>query len=232
MPSPALAAVPPTVRLPSSGALLLLALLAAYPVSLALPVTWGWENGVLEVLQVLALLAGCVLALRAWRRGRPAPLAALALCAVPVWLILAARELSWGAVLAAPLALTEHGPHFSSRMLWYKPLVAPLVALVLGAVLLQAWRRRLDRPLLRLVREGRAPWLLIGLALLAEAGSSCAEGRLHCGFAVGLPHAMVFEELVELLAYVALVAAQARMFGAGTVAPVASTTAQAGRQAA
>lgn len=217
MTSPAIAATAvAAVRSPFGSApplLALLALLACYPVSMLLPRTWGWENGVLEVLQVLVLLASAVLALRAWRRDRPLPLAGLALCTAPVWLLLAARELSWGAVFAAPLAFGEHGPVFSSKLLWYKPLVAPLAGLVLALVLLQLWRRRLDRPLRRLVRAGGMPWLALALALLAEAGSSCAEGRLGCGFMAQLPHAMVFEELIELLAYLALVLAQAKLFG-------------------
>lgn len=187
-------------------------MLACYPLSTVLPRSWGWENGVLEVLQVLVLLAGAGLALRAWMRSRPLPIATLALCAVPVWLVLAGRELSWGAVFGAPLALTDHGPVYSSRVLWYKPLVPPVVGLLLGMAVVHACRWRLDRLALRLLREGGIPWLVLGLAVLAEAGSSCAEGHLQCTFALRLPHAMVFEELIELFAYTALLVAQASLF--------------------
>ena len=202
----------PAGRVPSGQVLLALALLACYPLSLVLPRTWGWENGVLEVLQVLVLLAGAGLALRAWGRKRPLPIAALALCVAPVWIVLAARELSWGAVFMAPLALTDHGPVFTSRMLWYKPLVAPVIGLLLGVALLHACRQRLDRLALQLLRAGRVPWLVLGLAVLAEAGSSCAEGHLSCTFALRAPHAMVFEELIELFAYLALLVGQASLF--------------------
>lgn len=200
----------PVARRPA-GSALLLALLACFPAAMLLPRTWGWENGVLETVQVLVLLAGAVLAAAAWWRQRPSPMALLALCAVPFWLVLAAREMSWGAVLGVPLAFTENGPLFSSRTLWYKPFVASAVGLLLGCTLLRLWTARLDLLLRRLVLEGRIPWLLLGLAVVGEMGSSCAEGRLACTQLAGLPFAMVFEELTELVAYVALVAAQARV---------------------
>lgn len=187
----------------------LFALAACVPAARLLPLAWGWENGVLETLQVVVLLLGGALALAAWQRERPSPLAMLALCAVPLWALLAAREMSWGAVLAAPLAFTQHGPLFSSKVLWYKPLVLPLAGLVIGVTLLQVWRFRLDRLVRRLVAERRIPWPLLATAVIAEMGSNCAEGRLHCSFAGQLPYAMVLEELVELVAYAALVLAQA-----------------------
>lgn len=211
----------PVGRLPSGQVLLALALLACYPFSVVLPRTWGWENGVLEVAQVLVLLAGAALALRAWGRKRPLPIAALALSLAPVWIVLAARELSWGAVFMAPLALTDHGPVFSSRMLWYKPLVAPVAGLLLGMALVHACRRRLDRLALQLLLANRIPWLVLGLAVLAEAGSSCAEGRLSCTFSLRAPHAQVFEELIELFAYVALLVGQASLFRESVPPPVA-----------
>ena len=45
---------------------------------------------------------------------------------VPVWLLLAARELSWGAALLPPLSIGADGPEYSSSVLWYKPAVAPV----------------------------------------------------------------------------------------------------------
>ncbi len=198
-----------------AGSLLLsvLALAACFPAARLLPPAWGWENGVLETLQVMVLLLGAALALAACQRERPSPLAMLALCAVPLWALLAAREMSWGAVLAAPLAFTQHGPLFSSKVLWYKPLVLPLAGLAVGASVLQIWRYRLDRLVRRLAAERRIPWPLLAMAVIAEIGSNCAEGRLHCSFAGQLPYAMVLEELVELVAYAALVLAQAGVLG-------------------
>ncbi len=229
MPSPAcLPAVLPPSRIPSGALPLAAVMLLCYPLSMILPRCWGWENGPLEVAQVLVLLVGAVLALRAWWRNRPLPLATLALCAAPLWIVLAGRELSWGAVFGAPLALTDHGPVFSSRNLWYKPLVAPAIGLLLGAALVHACRWRLDRLALRLLREGHIPWLVLGLAVLAEAGSSCAEGHLQCTFALRLPYAMVFEELIELAAYLSLLAAQASLFRERAPAPPAMAQQAAG----
>ena len=64
--------------------------LLGYPIALWLPVTAGWENGVLENLQLAQLLAGAGLA---WWFARTDH-AALGYAAVAVWLVLAARELS------------------------------------------------------------------------------------------------------------------------------------------
>lgn len=201
---------------------LLLALLGCPPAALLLPRAWAWENGVLEIAQVLALLAGAVLACAAWRRERPSPLALLALCALPFWIVLAAREISWGAVLGLPFALTQDGPLYSSDMLWYKPLVAPAIGLLLGWIVLGIWCRRLDLLLWRLARERRIPWCMLGMAVLAQMGSNCAEGRLGCTFMTGIASAMVCEELVELLAYVALVLAQTRVLA--RPAPIGAAT--------
>ena len=81
--------------------------LLGYPMAPWLPVTMGWENGVLENLQLVQLLAGAGLAWWFARTGH----AALGYTAVMVWLVLAARELSWGATLwAAPLGMGWSGP--------------------------------------------------------------------------------------------------------------------------
>ena len=102
--------------------------LLGYPIALWLPVTAGWENGVLENLQLAQLLAGAGLA---WWFARTDH-AALGYAAVAVWLVLAARELSWGATLwAAPLGMGWSGPIYSSSVLWYKPFVYPAIGAVL-----------------------------------------------------------------------------------------------------
>lgn len=188
--------------------LLLLLCIACYPVSLYLPARWGWEDGPIENSQVAVLLAGCAWAAVASLRSRHAPLAMLARCLAPLWLVLAARELSWGAVFMAPLGYGDEGPIFSSALLWYKPVVAPLIALVLACMAYSAWRHRLDRLLVEIVTDGRFPWLPALIATVGMLGSGCAEGHLECGIAFHQPQAEVFEELAELIAYLALVIGQ------------------------
>jgi len=90
--------------------LLLLCLLLCYPLARVIPLEWSWENGVIENAQVVVLLAGLVFAAQAWRRAPQDGVAMLGLCAMPVWFLLAGRELSWGAVFLPPLGLGPEGP--------------------------------------------------------------------------------------------------------------------------
>jgi len=189
--------------------LLVLCCIAAYPLSSLLPSSWGWEDGPVENAQVAVLLAGCVWAGWMSLRAPEASLALLARCVAPLWLVLTARELSWGAVFMHPLGYGDEGPIFSSALLWYKPWVKPVVALVLAWMAYAAWRHRLDRLLARIVVSGRFPWFAALITLACMLGSGCAEGHLACGIAFHHPQAEVFEELAELVAYLALLVAQA-----------------------
>jgi hypothetical protein len=60
----------------------------------------------------------------------------------------------------------------------------------------------------RLAFVRSAPWLLLLVALGAAVGSTCAEGHMSCHIDLVASRAQVFEELVELLAYVALCSLQ------------------------
>ncbi|NGZ84194.1 hypothetical protein [Duganella aceris] len=202
--------------------LLILFCIAAYPVSLRLPPRWGWEDGPIENAQAAVLLAGCVWAVFISLRARRAPLAALARCAAPLWLVLTARELSWGAVFMHPLGHSDEGPVFSSALLWYKPLVLPTVALVMAWMAYSAWRHRLDRLLIEIVVDGRFPWLPACLATLCMLGSGCAEGHLKCGIQFHHLQAEVFEELAELIAYLALFVGQYNVFPLNQASPLPS----------
>jgi len=86
-------------RISTVNLLFVAVMLLSYPVAALLPQAWGMENAVIENVQVLMLLYGCSAALFVWRHHAGLPLAALGLAVAPVWFVLAARELSWGAVL-------------------------------------------------------------------------------------------------------------------------------------
>ena len=101
---------------------LLLGVFLCYPLSRSIPLDWGWENGIIENVQVAVLLAGLAFAAIAWRRGPRGGAAMLGLCVMPVWFLLASRELSWGAVFLPPLGFGPEGPVYSSRVLAYRPL--------------------------------------------------------------------------------------------------------------
>ncbi|ROR24856.1 hypothetical protein EC845_0890 [Comamonas sp. BIGb0124] len=197
-----------------------LAYCASYAAAPWLPPTAGWENGPVENLQAGLLFAGGLLALH-WRRtaaqaggdaGRSH--AVFWLMVAPIWFVLCARELSWGTVFMTPLAVVpELGPMFSSsQQLPYKPLVAPVIALILVWQLVLFVRTRQDRTLQRIWRGGGFPLVEIGLCVVGMLLSAEAEGHGFIGFSE-LSHAaqQTLEELAELWAYIALLLAQWRV---------------------
>ena len=211
-------------------AALLLACAASIPVGLLLPAHWGWENSWIENLQVLILLLGFASAALFVGRcpGRRDRLLWLGIA--PVWLLVAARELSWGAVFAEPLAFTAEGPQFSSNTLWFKPYVYGLAVAALGtcAVLLAA--ARLDRVIGQMLRHAAFPWAETLVVLLAAMGSSLAEGHLGWDADVLGAQAQVLEELLELVGYMALVLAQAWVaWSLGTTAQTDARRERCGR---
>lgn len=196
-------------RLPATGGewALLAALAASYPASLVLPTAWSREGGPLETLQALVLGAGGVLALLVYLRTRPGRIAMLALWAAPVWLLLAGRELSWGkAWLLQPgseaMAVTAH---------WIGPLARPAAAVLLAWLVFSAWHHRIDGPV-RAAFARRVPWLCLLIMLVGAMGSTCAEGHMSCHLDMAASSAQLFEELCELLAYVALCMTQHLVF--------------------
>ena len=186
---------------------LLAALAACYPASVVLPAAWAREGGPLESLQVAVLCAGCVLALLMYARTRPARIAMLALWVAPVWLLLAGRELSWG---RAWLPHTADGA-MTAMALWFQPLARPGAAVLLAWLLLSAVYYRIDGPV-RAAFARRVPWMVLVVLLAAAMGSTCAEGHMSCHLDQVLPRAQTFEELCELLAYVALCMVQHVVF--------------------
>lgn len=197
---------------------LLLALLCCDPLSYWIPRDWSWENGPIENLQLAVLLGGCALAGIAWLRMRGTPVGMLARCAVPLWAILAAREVSWGADFMAPLWYSDEGPYYSSSTLSYKFYIMPALALVLAWPLWTAWRHRLDLLLGKIFREGGFPWLAIAVVLAAAIATTSAES--HFKRYLLTPNAQGFEELAELTGYAALFVAQAYLLLGYACAPV------------
>lgn len=198
--------------------IMLLGLSLSYLVTKTLPVSFGWENGWLEDVQVVVLLTGALTALcfalasnSNSSVGREAK--GLAMALVPVWCLLAARELSWGAVLLPPVGFSEDGPVYSSSLLWYKPAVYPAAALVLAGCAWVFARYRADRMVLRLVRSSQFVWAELAVLVLAGALSTYAEGHLGVPVAAALEgRTLVMEEWAEMFAYIALVAAQWHAF--------------------
>lgn len=119
--------------------LLLLALLL--PAGFCLPAWWGWENGVLENLQVLILAAGLAVSwLAALNHSADQQVRKLWRWLSPVWLLGIGRELSWGRVFY-PVSHGAHGPEFITlQQLPYGYLVKPFVAIIVVVTLIAIWR--------------------------------------------------------------------------------------------
>lgn len=194
--------------------LTVLLLLAVYPLSSVMPATWGWENGLLENLQVLLLLGGLLTAWAFSLKVRHRDSRRVAIGAVLLWGIAAARELSWGAVFLSPILVKDTGPTFSARLLPYHAIVDPVVVmLVIASVLLFALGRLL-RMIQRQIKDGLFPWLELGIVVTAALVATYAEGHLHMAGQPNLPEVQcqLIEEFCELVSYMALYLAQARFF--------------------
>jgi hypothetical protein len=184
--------------------------IAAVPLAQVLPDWMGWENQPIEnanaAVALLGMIAACVFQHRNggqwawfWR--------ATAL----VWFILFARELSWGAVFYPPTQMTRLGPFFSSRELWYRPVIYPLVGLLVAATCYIILRYRTWQIVRNLIRGDGAPWLEAALAIFCMAISISAEG--HGGPLTGWigGQSLVLEEAAELAAFLWVVAGQYRV---------------------
>ncbi len=207
---------------PLRGARWLLALLlvTSYPLATVLPQSFGWENGAVENAQILVLLLGFAHALWIWRGSKGAGDAndavgrRLAAVAMPFWLLCAVRETSWGATFLTTAVSTPDGPYYTSRLLWYQPVILPAVLIVVAGMAIAFFRWRLAAPLRELIRRGRFPSWEIGLAVLAAVLSVTAEGKLHVKLPGSDVMLAVLEEWAELLCYAGLILAQARIFEA------------------
>lgn len=188
----------------------LLVLVASYPLAQVFPSWVSWENGPVENLQVVILFFGMVQALL-YQKSGTSDWKWLWRGAALIWFICAIRELSWGAVFLDPIGMSDEGPFFSSRQLWYKPAIMPalIISIILaGILMLKNGSHQLLRPL---QRSGGLPWLEFFLATLCMMISTAAEE--HLGLTTGLTGsaAQNLEELSELAAYIFLLTGQYRI---------------------
>lgn len=188
-----------------------LLLLAAYPLALALPEWWSHENQPVENAQVVLLGLGMVTALIYFGTDS-SPARWLGLAAAPVWLVLVGRELSWGAVFFAPTGMTDHGPLFASRALWYKPIVTPAVAALILSCIAIVVVKKLAPLALELAKRRRLPIASLAVVTLSMIVSTAAEGHFGFQLAADSGVAQLVEEIAELAAYLALLASQFFVF--------------------
>ncbi|MGJ7519437.1 hypothetical protein ACSFA0_02930 [Variovorax sp. LT1P1] len=200
-------------------------LLAGYWVSGWLRPDAGWENHWIENVQVAVLVGGLLFAAIAFRRAPPgSELRCLALFTLPIWALCAARELSWGATFLTAGTMGHDGPSFTSRDLWYRPGIAPLVVVALAFSVYVFLRYRLDRPLFDLVRRRQFPWFELALCVAAAVLAAAVEGHVGGLALPGVGAAKeTMEEWWETLVYLGLATAQMRIFTTLSDGQAAST---------
>lgn len=192
----------------------LLLLAGSYIASSRVPNWTGWENGPVENLQVGMLLAGGLFALRYAHAQEAGGLRRFWHLVAPIWFVLAARELSWGACFLPPHEMVaDTGPTFSSAaQLWYRPAVPYLLSALLAVLLVGFIRTGQLHVLAGLWKQGGLPWIELACAAGCMLASGAAEGHLYfdLGFQVHWA-AQNFEELSEAGAYALVLMAQWRV---------------------
>jgi hypothetical protein len=196
---------PNAAKILKAGAILLIVL--GLPLGMWLPGWWGWENQPVENTQAAILIFGFIHAIVLYRRANDRS-KWLWLAGIPLWFVLIARELSFGAVLFSPTSLSDQGPAFSVNQLAYKPVITPIVLALIAFSAVVIIRKRLPALGLEVLREGRAPWLSLGLVAVGMIVSSVAEGNFGFRLPIDKDSAQNVEEIIELGAYLALWAAQ------------------------
>lgn len=186
---------------------LLVGLTMSLPLAHLLPVAWGWENGLLETLQALALLAGLLTAVwSAWSQRHQSGAAIWRIAAI-FWLCMLGRELAWGAVFYAPLGMdVQSGPLYRSSVLWFKPAVKWVCAALLVLCIFWVWRcQLLGRVVWPWLQQRLVPWRCLLLFVLCMLLSANAEGHRYVPFLESLPiTGIVAEEMAECWAYLCL----------------------------
>lgn len=179
----------------------LLAVIAfSYFADSTLPLTWGWENGPLEWSQVVILATGALLTGCWWQEAistRRFHHARLFAWAMPLWLLMIGRELSWGRVFYQAGLDPIEGPYFISvAQLPYGKFVYPVLAITILSWLFAVIKYKLYAIPYELFRQGRFPTSDFILVVLSLVTAYIAEQHLHKA---------IMEELVECVAYLALV---------------------------
>lgn len=167
----------------------ILVAVAVVPCIKFLPETWGYENEILENLQMITLTIGLFLAVSAKRNKNFFYFAAL------IIFLLIAREVNYGRTLFFPIP-GEVNAYYSWKEIKYGWLVNPLVGLYIAGTALYFIISKAYKEMWNIITKIKFPvWnfilLFIGM-VLGEYAEKATEN-------------FVFEELSELLFYVALV---------------------------
>jgi len=180
--------------------LLLLGVFLSYFISPYLPITWGWENSLLEWLQIAILTLGLILNCRWWREAKSVnqfSTARFFAWATLLWLLIIGRELSWGRVFYPSGFDSVNGPSFlTMAQVPYGPLVHPLLAVIFVVLLYVIIKYALYKIPYELLKKGQFPVTELTITVLALAVADLGEHKLH------IPS---MEEFDECIAYLGLI---------------------------
>lgn len=167
---------------------------AALPLSFILPVSVSFENGLIENLQVVALIVGGIYNITLIGKSTDYQVADFHLWCTVLMFFMAFRELSWGRVFYQ-IGFEATGPVFvdMSNFAW-RTEVHILMALVILFLLVFMLR---NLPLQRMIRC-RLPFTIIFAMILAMSFSYIGD---H-GMLVGKLQGQIVEEFGELAFYV------------------------------
>ncbi len=180
--------------------LLLAGVLLSYFITPYLPVSWGWENSLLEWLQVAILVLGLLLTCTWWQEARSTediPAARFLMWAVPLWVLMIGRELSWGRVFYPSGFHAIDGPSFLPlSQLPYGAFVNPLIAVIIVVWLYGVIKYGLYKVPYTLVKEHKFPVTALVITIFAFVSAELGEKHLHL---------QNMEEFDECFAYLGLI---------------------------
>lgn len=176
----------------------LLYLLMIFPLSQIIPEWVSWENNILENLQVIVLLIGCIMNMLFYRYPINADTRRMWLLASGFFLLLVGRELSWGRVFFQT-AMTEHGPEFiSMSQVPYHSIIhlaigIYMVILAAGFITMVPWTK--------IFKYVKFPTSVFIMFCITAILSTCGDHRWMTFYDF---HDETIEELAELLSYMIL----------------------------
>ena len=180
--------------------ILLVAIALSYFISPYLPFEWGWENSLLEWLQVLILVFGLILNHHWWQQTKSAghfDHARFLAWTIPLWLLMIGRELSWGRVFYPNGFDAINGPSFVLlAQLPYGPFVNPLIVVFVMVWFYLGIKYALYKIPYKLLKERRFPVTELVIVVFAFLFAEIGERQLHL---------QNMEEFNECLAYLGLI---------------------------
>jgi len=179
---------------------LMMIIISAYFVGSYLPPSWGWENSPLEWSQVVILLIGALLTGKWWQEARSVRqdrYARFFAWGIPLWILLAGREMSWGRVFYLKGIDAVTGPSFIPvSQLPYGPMIYPVLGAVVVLCLFAIIKHKLYRIPYELFQQGRFPIGELLLLIFAIIVANIAEKKMHYE---------IMEEIVECIAYLTII---------------------------